>query len=92
MNCYVRYQRRTSTGCKEKYNYVESSLIQRGRSVGFLLRYLIVINKSISRFSHTLHWSVRTCRKPASQTDTFFLVDIFLLNGANAKSCVFEKK
>ena len=41
--------------------------------------------------SHTFHWSVRTCRKPASQTESFFVVDIFS-NGANAKSCVFEEK
>ena len=41
--------------------------------------------------SHTFHWSVRTCRKPASETETFILVDIFS-TGANAKSSVFEKK
>ena len=40
--------------------------------------------------SHTFHWSVVTCRKPASEIETFFLVDIFS-NGANAKSWYLKK-
>ena len=35
--------------------------------------------------------SILACRKPAIETKTFFLVDTFS-NGANAKSCVFDKK
>ena len=68
---------------------VESSLKQLGRSVEFPLRYLIVINKSITPLAITsigvyvLVESLQIKLRPFQFT--------FFLNGANVKSRVFEK-
>ena len=53
-----------------------------------LMLFSVMVKTSLS---HTFHWSVSTCWKPASTTETLVLVDIFS-NEANAKSCVCEKK
>ena len=42
--------------------------------------------------SHTIHWSVGTCRSlQVKLKPSFKLVDMFS-NEANAKSCAFERK
>ena len=40
---------------------------------------------------HIFYWSLRTCRKPASQTDTFFLVDIFSKQSECKILCIWKK-
>ena len=68
-----------------------ASLLALAKSIHYPEAILMLFSVKVKTYLSHTYWSVRFCLiKACKLTETFFFADIFS-NGANAKSCVFDK-